>query len=440
MNGGDMYDSRCRGDLDLPGITPESVLHRHGSIGDYLARHNQSARQAWRGGIRGMRELVPHLFRRIADERTMRLAWDYLAREGGTAPGPNGHRYRNFSNAEVWDLCRALARAVRDGTYRPGSENVVWVDKTSGQEQRPIVLQNIEDRVVQRAIAIILQPLLDPLFLPCSYGYRPRRNHLHALAHGEWLTLAQRRRIWVTEDIRNAFWHIPTSRLMDVVRCYLPTNDVVGLLQTVLPGQCLRGLRQGGSLSPMFLNLYLHYFLDDPWERTLRRLPLIRYADDLLVTCLSGEEATTAYARMSQLLRPTGMRLKGTAKASIVDLDATGHVDWLGFTISKAARGLSVEIANRSWRQLERYLALAHLKSDAPLRANRTIFQWLNQRGPSYRWSDRQEVCQRIITLAGQQGFEEVPGPSELTEHWQRAYARWQKLRKAVRETCGARN
>src|SRR5207245_1394730 len=116
-----------------------------GSAADRLRRHEQDAQRALSRGIRGARELALQLPPRIADAGTMRLAWDYLARRGGQAPGRNGHRYGDYASAEVWDLCRALATAVRDGTYRPGPERIKRIEKASGTGTRPIVLLNIED-------------------------------------------------------------------------------------------------------------------------------------------------------------------------------------------------------------------------------------------------------------------------------------------------------
>jgi hypothetical protein len=429
-----MYDYLGRGSDSLPDDAGhEAVSFHQGSCADFLRRHQQDVGRAVRDGLRGIRELAPHLFERIADTRTMRAAWDFLARQGGQAPGPDRHRYRDYTTSEVWDLARCLARAVRAGTYRPSPERIHWIDKGSGRGRRPIVLMNIADRVVQRAIVLILQPVLDPLFDARSFGYRPKISHLHALALAERLTLSRRRPVWAIDDLQDAFRHVPVPRLFQVVRKLLPADDLLGLLQVVLPAQELPGLRQGGSLSPLMLNTYLHHVLDRPWRRDRPRLPLIRVADDLLVLCRTEDEAHDACGHLRHLLRPTGMPLKGTPEAAVRRLDDGDAADWLGFRIRQPARGLAFEIAERSWERLATHLALAHSKSDAPVRAILTVKQWLNQRGPCYTSSDRERVCRRIIELARAQAFEEVPGRQELRQHWQRAYARWRKLRRTVR-------
>jgi hypothetical protein len=80
----------------------------------------------------------------------------------------------------------------------------------------------------------------------------------------------------------------------------------------------------------------------------------------------------------------------------------------------------------------------AHTKADAPLRAVIIVQQWLNQRGPCYFWSDQARVCRRVVALARRHAFEEVPAPSALRQGWQRAFARWCKLRKQRRKECHA--
>jgi hypothetical protein len=220
--------------------------------------------------------------------------------------------------------------------------------------------------------------------------------------------------------------------LYEIVQKFLPDEALIGLLHYVLPSQKLPGLRQGGSLSPLFMNLYLHYFLDRPWRRDNAALPLIRVADDLLVLCRTRKQAQQAHDELYRLLLPTGLALKETAESAVHDLKAGESARWLGFVIRKHKQALHLDIDDRSWDRLEKYLALAHTKSDAPLRAIRTIKQWLGQRGPSFLCSDRKEVCQRISKLAAAQAFDEIPQPKELEKLWQTAYARWCRLCESV--------
>jgi hypothetical protein len=380
-----------------------------------------------------VREMASHLHPRIADARTMRLAWDHLAFQGGQSPGPDGRRYTDYGSEEVWDLCKCLADAVRRGTYRPGPARIVEISKSSGGT-RPLALLNIADRVVQRATVSILQPLLDPLFDVRSFGFRPGLGHLHALALGEYLAVVRLRQVWITQDIRDAFGMVPVARLLQVVARLLPDDRLLALLEGILAAQGPRGLPQGGPLSPLMLNIYLHHFLDRPWRRRFPRLPMLRLADDLLVACYSEGQATEAHRVLADLLLPAGMPLKHSANDAVHDLRAGVVTTWLGFNLSKTKGGLAAEIGVKAWDRLEDYLALAHPKSDSPVRAVRTILQWLGQRGPCYPWTDHTEACRQIVAMANQQGFEELPTKDELRGHWQRAHARWCKLRTSVRK------
>src|SRR5262249_52644623 len=152
------------------------------------------------------------------------------------APGPNQHRYDEHDEHEIWSLCRRLGQSIRDGTYRPGIERVRRIPKGPGRGERPLVLQNIEDRVAQRAVALIAQMALDPLFDPHSLGFRPDRDRLHALAVAGRYLVAGGRPVWVAEDLKDAFLNVPLPRLLQVVRKYLVADDLVELIGRILGG------------------------------------------------------------------------------------------------------------------------------------------------------------------------------------------------------------
>src|SRR5262249_46045260 len=174
-------------------------------------------------------------------------------------------------------------------------ERVVWVSKGAGRGERPLVIQSILDRIVQRSCVQVLQPVLDALLDPRSFGFRPGRSHLHALALAERLARSKGLWCWVAVDIKDAFGSVPLNRLLDVVGKYLPDGELVKFLKVVLGGSKRPGLRQGGALSPLMLNLYLHHLLDTRWRELHPELPLLRYADDLLIVCPSREQAHEAY-------------------------------------------------------------------------------------------------------------------------------------------------
>jgi retron-type reverse transcriptase len=229
---------------------------------------------------------VPHLFARAIDTRNLRVAWDYLAASGGQAPGPDGWSYADLDHHETWALLRQLHRALEGGSYGPGPERRIQIPKTSGRGHRTLRLQNIVDRVVQRAVLQVLEPVLDPRFVDNSFGFRPRRGREQALARVEHLARHHQRWHWVTEDLQDAFDNVPLRRLEDILQQHLPEPRLRGLLARMLHTGRKRGLRQGGALSPLLLNVYLDHFLDRRWQQQQPDVPLLRVAT---ICCCSAQ-------------------------------------------------------------------------------------------------------------------------------------------------------
>ena len=114
---------------------------------------------------------------------------------------------------------------------------------------------------------------LGPIIRQGSFGSRPRRGPLRALGPARDLAIKERRRVWLVADLKDAFSNVPGLRLLPVLRKLLPAAELVDFLGGVLsPGRC-PGLRQGGPLSPLMLNVYLNHFLDRPGAATIPGFP-----------------------------------------------------------------------------------------------------------------------------------------------------------------------
>jgi hypothetical protein len=406
------------------------VAAHEGSPADFLRRHEVEATAAAREDGKAREQFLATLLRRTADARNLRQAWDHLAAHGGQAPGPDGLRYDDLDGGEVWDLLRTVERAILDDTYRPGPDRTVHIPKVGRPGRRTLLLPSVVDRVVQRAIVQTVQPYLDPQFDDQSFGYRPGRDRQHALARAEQLATSSGGWVWLTEDLRDAFDHVPQQRLLDVVRLRLGNHGIVRMIETVVLTGKSQGLRQGGCLSPLLLNLYLDHLLDRPWRRRHPALPLLRVADDLLVLARTGEEARQAWTDLKILLRPTGMTLKGTPSSAVRDLSGGDDADWLGYRVSRREAGLGVSIAEKSWDQLRTHLELAHTEPHSPLRAIEVIRGWADQMGPAYGWArGRDAAYARVHTTANQLAFDEVPTREEVVSRWRKAYGRWERIR-----------
>ena len=319
-----MYTSPCRrGANRAAGARARLVpVGAHtGSAQDYLRRHERDAENAVRGNREAKRNFVSQLLKRTADPRNLRLAWDYLATKGGQAPGVDGMRFEELENAEAWELMRTVERAILDDKYRPAPDRMQKIPKSSGNGYRTLLIPTAIDRMVQRSIVQTIQPFLDPMFDDDSFGFRPGKDRLDALARAEQLTCGDGLWVWISEDIKNAFDQVPLSRLLDVAKRVLPDEGIVRLIERMIGTGSKRGLRQGGPLSPMLLNLYLHHHLDRPWRKHHADVPLIRVADDLLLLCRDRQAAERSYADLEMLLRPAGMPLKGTPQTTIQELN-----------------------------------------------------------------------------------------------------------------------
>ena len=233
-------------------------------------------------------------------------------------------------------LVDELAAGLREGRYRPLPARGVMIPKPGlKDEYRPLAISAVRDRIVQAALKIVLEPVFEADFLPCSFGFRPRRSAHDALQ--VVIDEAWRGRRWVVEtDLASCFTAIPHEKLMQAIEERVVDQSVLKLLRQILragvmqDGQVPRevtGAAQGGPVSPLLCNVYLHR-LDREWDVREHGL-LVRSADDLLVMCRTRQQAEAALARLRQLLAELGLEPK-EAKTRIVAWRraARGLISW----------------------------------------------------------------------------------------------------------------
>jgi RNA-directed DNA polymerase len=264
-------------------------------------------------------------------------AWIAVRRNDG-APGIDKTTLADVEEYGVLRLLDELATDLCAGRYRPLPARRVFIPKpASPTECRPLSIPSVRDRIVQAAVKIVLEPVFEADMLSCSYGFRPRRgahDGLQVLIDESW-----RGRRWVVEtDIANCFEAIPIEKLMQAVEERVCDRSVLKLLRVILragvmvDGQVRRsatGTPQGGVVSPLLANVYLHR-IDRAWDVREHGV-LVRYADDALVMCRSREQAAVALARLRELLAELGLQPK-EAKTRIVHLQVgEPGFDFLGF-------------------------------------------------------------------------------------------------------------
>ena len=194
------------------------------------------------------------------------------------------------------NLQRLLDRA-KSGTYRAPPVRRVHIPKGSSGETRPIGIPTLEDKILQRAVVMLLEPIFEHDFLECSYGYRPKRS-----AHQALVSLQQQasmnRGAWILEvDIRKFFDTLDHQHLHELLQRRIRDGVVLRLIHKWLHAGVMEdgnlsypemGSPQGGVISPLLANIYLHYVLDewfhtDVLPRLEGRATMLRYADDFVV-------------------------------------------------------------------------------------------------------------------------------------------------------------
>jgi group II intron reverse transcriptase/maturase len=264
-------------------------------------------------------------------------AWGQVRANRG-APGIDRITIAQIEQHGIDVLLDELADDLKDGSYRPLPARRVFIPKPGRpSERRPLSIPTVRDRIVQAALRIVIEPIFEADFLPSSFGFRPKKaaqDALQVLIDEAW-----RGRRWVVEtDIASCFEAIPHDRLVSALEERIVDRQALKLLRSLLRAGVMEdgaarkpvsGTPQGGVISPLLANVYLHR-LDRRWRAEGRGV-LCRYADDLVVMCTSEPEARAALAALRSLLAELGLSPK-EAKTRIVHLEEGGEgIDFLGF-------------------------------------------------------------------------------------------------------------
>lgn len=288
------------------------------------------------------------LYDRIYRPDVLWNAWCRVAANDG-APGVDGVSIDALKEEEsrLQALLAGLESDLRSKTYRPEAVRRTYVEKNNGK-LRPLGIPTVRDRIAQMAALLVLEPIFEADFLDCSYGFRPKRKAHDAM--DEIKTAIDQGRTQVLDaDLASYFDTIPHDILMACVKKRVSDGSVLRLLKLWLkapvvekrgdpPARPRQGTPQGGVLSPLLANLYLHWldtlFYRDDGPGTWANARLIRYADDFVICARYIGDRITGW--LNGIIGRMGLTIN-QEKTTVVHLDQDHTaIDFLGFTLRRA--------------------------------------------------------------------------------------------------------
>lgn len=325
-------------------------------------------RRLWAAAKRSPERRFHALYDRICRSDVLWEAWKRVKRNKGAA-GVDRQTLVEVEQSGVMRFLTGLQTELRAGKYRPRAVLRQYIPKADGR-LRPLGIPAVRDRVVQMAAKLVVEPVFEADFRPDSYGFRPRRGATQALEQLRKLGAKGGNHV-LDADIRDYFGSIDHEKLMLLVEQRISDRRVLKLLRHWLRAgvmengretTMLSGTPQGGVISPLLSNIYLHV-LDTVWKRRYAPLgTLVRYCDDFVVMSRTASRCEEAEHRVRAILGRLGLELH-PGKTRRVDLSwGRQGFDFLGCHLRKRLSGRLWEKAARRVYFLQRWPSVRSMK------------------------------------------------------------------------------
>jgi len=297
--------------------------------------------EALERGVRGGKWFS--LIDKVYSENNLRAAFKRVRANHG-APGVDNETVTRYETALASNLTK-LQEQLQSEKYEPSAVRRVYIPKAGTKnEKRPLGIPTVRDRVVQAAVMNVIEPIFEHEFKDCSYGFRPGRGCKDALREvTKLLKESHGHRHVVDADIQGFFDNINHQTLMSLVEKKVADGRVLKLINQFLTQGILEngemqiaeaGTPQGGVISPLLANIYLHEVDTALTEQHYR---VVRYADDLIILCKTAQEAKLALSALELQMQRLTLKLHPD-KTKIVDMNQpSARFTFLGYEFARIA-------------------------------------------------------------------------------------------------------